>query len=68
MVDAAFGKPDRRHRIADGTAQAVRQQIGRTHPVHELLVDDPAPFPSERLGLDQQFGGTYPGQRTESQQ
>ena len=67
MVDAAFGKFDRRHRIPDRTPQAVSQQVGRTHPVHELLVDDPTALLSERLGFEQHFSGTSPGQRAKAQ-
>ena len=36
-----------------GIAQAVGQQVGRTHLVHELLVDDPAAAIVEIFGLQQ---------------
>ncbi len=39
--------------VADRIAQAVGQQIGRTHLVHELLVDDPAAAIVEVFRLQQ---------------
>ena len=49
----AAGNVDLRRRVRDRPAQAVGQQVGRAHLVHELRIDDPAAALRETLGLDQ---------------
>ena len=44
---------DVRRGVPHRFAQAVGEQVGRAHDVHELLVDDPAARFVERLGLDE---------------
>ena len=52
-VGSRFREFDRRHGIRHGFAHAVRDEIGRTHLVHELLVHGPPALVAEALGLDQ---------------
>jgi len=53
MIEARRRERHGRDGIRDRHAQPVRQQKGRTHLVHELLIHDPATQVREALGLDQ---------------
>ena len=53
LRQAQGGAAELRHRVAHGHTQAVRQQIGRAHLVHRLLVHVPTARVSELLGLQQ---------------
>ena len=52
-VGSRFREFDRRHGVRHGFAHAVRDEVGRTHLVHELLVHGPPALVAETLGLDQ---------------
>ena len=56
VVGPRLGKTDRRDGIGHGRTQTVRDQVGRPHAVHELLVDRPAAPVAETLRFDQNSG------------
>ena len=43
----------RRHGVGNGLPQSVRKEVGGSHLLYELLVNDPAATIGETLGLNQ---------------
>ena len=60
-VLAGGGKLHGGLRVAHRLAQPVRQQIGRAHLVHELLVHHPAAEVGELLGFEQDHAALWSG-------
>ena len=59
---------ERRGGLLHGLSHAVRQQIGRPHDVHELLVDPPSTLILEALGFDEKVGGRQGGRHAQQEE
>ncbi len=56
-IGALFGYIHRGDGIGHRAPHAMSHEIGRTHEIHKLLVDDPSAFVGKRFGLNPDLGG-----------
>ncbi len=56
-VSAGFGEADGGGGVVDGLAEAMGEEVGRTHDVYELGVELPATLFFEGFGFDEEVSG-----------